>query len=55
MPGSLIKYLRDSAARLRKLAMNKPDIAEKLDALADSLDAKASEIEADQGPAPPAC
>jgi hypothetical protein len=55
MRRNFIAYLRDSATRLRAIAQNRPDIAAKLDSLADSFEAKASELEDNLGSAPPVC
>jgi hypothetical protein len=49
MSHDLVVYLRDSAARLREIAKEKPMMAGKLQSLAASLELKASEIEASLG------
>jgi hypothetical protein len=46
MTDNLAAYLRDSAARLREIADDKPNLAKKLRSLAASLESKADEIEA---------
>jgi hypothetical protein len=46
MTDDLVAYLRDSAARLREIADDKPNLAKKLRSLAASLELKADEIEA---------
>jgi|HubBroStandDraft_6_1064221.scaffolds.fasta_scaffold4571758_1 hypothetical protein len=53
MSQDLVDYLIDSANRLREIAQDKPKMAEKLRALAASLEAKASEIEATLRRVPP--
>jgi hypothetical protein len=51
MPEELATYLRESAARLREIANERPAMAQKLRNLADSMELKAAEIEAAQGDA----